>query len=34
MLMLNEESRNAVNVTNGIFKAVTGQKILTLDNLG
>ncbi len=31
--MPNEESKNAVNVTNGMFKVVTGQKTRTLDNL-
>jgi len=31
--MPNEESKNAVNVIGGMFKAATGQKIRTLDNL-
>jgi hypothetical protein len=31
--MPSEELKNAVNVTNGMFKVVTGQMILTLDNL-
>jgi hypothetical protein len=32
--MPSEELKNAVNVTNGMFKVVTGQMILTSDNLG
>jgi len=31
--MSNEESKNAVNVTGGMFKVMTGQKMRTLDNL-
>jgi hypothetical protein len=31
--MPSEESKNAVNVTNGMFKAMIGQKMRTLDNL-
>jgi len=31
--MPSEESKNAVNVTYGMFKAMTGQKMRTLDNL-
>ena len=31
--MPNEESKNAVNVINGMFKVVTGQMMKTLDDL-
>jgi len=31
--MLNEESKNAVNVINGMFKVMTGLMMKTLDNL-
>jgi len=31
--MPSEGSKNAVNVTYGMFKAMTGQKMRTLDNL-
>jgi len=30
--MPSEESKNAVNVINGMFKVMTGQKMQTLDN--
>jgi len=30
--MHNEESKNAANVACGMFKAMTGQKMRTLDN--
>jgi len=33
ILMPSEGSKNAVNATNGMFKAMTGQKMRTLDNL-
>lgn len=31
--MPNEESKNVVNVTNGMFKVMTGQKMRILDDL-
>jgi len=31
--MPSEVAKNAVNVINGMFKAMTGQKMRTLDNL-
>jgi len=31
--MLNEESKNAVNATCGIFREMTGQKMKISDNL-
>jgi len=33
MLMLNEVSKNAVSVINGMFKAMIGQVTKILDNL-
>jgi len=33
MLMLNEVSKNAVSVINGLFKAMIGQVTKILDNL-
>jgi hypothetical protein len=31
--MPNEESKNAANVTDGMSKAMTGQKMRTIDSL-